>query len=475
MTVTGIKGLEADVKRSMQALGGLPENWVPARPGVDHDVLIVGGGQSGVTAAFALARTGISRFSVIESADEAATGAWRSKARMRVLRTAKRNTGPDLGIPALAFRAWYEAQHGAAAYEAIGRVATTDWIDYLAWVRAQTGVPVRFGTRLVRIEPEPAHDRLRVHLDVNGVARVETVRKVVLATGAVGGGVPNIPEVIRTGLPADRYAHSDAAIDFAALKGRDVAVLGGGSSAFDAAAVALEAGAATVRLLVRADDLVRASPGKQAVYPGVANNFFDLPDEKRWRLARFLRARSPGPMTETVLRATAFSNFHIHLATEVKAAAVENGRIALRLDDELRHVDFVILGTGYTIDPALRPELADVADEIATWGDRPATAGAPRTPALRYPYLGDGYQFTERHPGAAPWLADIHCFNYSAITSYGRHVGDVSSLATGIPRLVAAVSRDLFLADFDAHHERITGASGVELTGEEYAHAVWRG
>ncbi|MEC5386424.1 NAD(P)/FAD-dependent oxidoreductase [Uliginosibacterium sp. H3] len=478
-TAEALEQLEKEVARSLRYLGDAPENWVPSREGVDHDVLIVGGGQSGVTTAFGLRRNGIHNVSVIDSADENTVGAWQTKARMRVLRTAKKNTGPDLGIPALSFRAWYETQHGEAAYEAITRVATSDWIDYLAWVRKTLRVPVRFGTRLLRVEAVRASsegvDFFRLHLEAEGKAFVETARKIVLATGAVGGGLPFIPQLIEQ-LPANLRAHTDDAIDFAALAGKRVAVIGAASSAFDAAGVALEAGAARVHLFARSADVVRASPGKQVTYPGAANHFFDLPDTERWRLAQHLRGRSPGPMLETVQRATRFDNFHLHFNASVRGATLIEGGVELDVDGELFEFDYVIAGTGYRIDAALRPELAAFAEDIAVWADKPVVDAErdAQSSALRFPYLGAGYEFTEKVPGRAPLLRNIHCFNYSAITSYGRHVGDVSSLTTGVPRLVSAISRDFFLEDYDLHLQRITGSGAFELTGAEYAHSIWQ-
>ena len=62
-------------------------------------------------------------------------GPWLNFARMRTLRTPKYLTGPDLGIPSLTPRAWYEAQHGAGSWEALGLIPKETWADYLRWYR----------------------------------------------------------------------------------------------------------------------------------------------------------------------------------------------------------------------------------------------------------------------------------------------------------------------------------------------------
>jgi hypothetical protein len=104
---------DAGARQALRLIGPDPQNWVPDRPGIDHNVVIVGGGQSGCALAFALRRAGIGRLSVIDMApDEASAGVWLNAARMNVLRTPKTLPGPELGIPAFGFQAWYEARHG---------------------------------------------------------------------------------------------------------------------------------------------------------------------------------------------------------------------------------------------------------------------------------------------------------------------------------------------------------------------------
>src|SRR5713101_4903539 len=117
-----------DVAReALRLIGPDPQDWVPERPGpdgrpIDHNVMIVGGGQSGCAFAFGLRRAGIGAVLVIDMAkSEARAGVWLNAARMNVLRTPKTLPGPELGIPALGFQSWYEARHGHAAYAAFER------------------------------------------------------------------------------------------------------------------------------------------------------------------------------------------------------------------------------------------------------------------------------------------------------------------------------------------------------------------
>src|SRR3954468_6765556 len=127
---------DADARTALRLIGPDPQNWVPDRTGIDHNVAIVGGGQSGCAFAFALRRAGIGRVSIIDMAvDEPEAGIWLNAARMNVLRTAKTLPGPELGIPALGFQAWYEARHGREAYATIERIPRAAWAEYLAWYR----------------------------------------------------------------------------------------------------------------------------------------------------------------------------------------------------------------------------------------------------------------------------------------------------------------------------------------------------
>ena len=128
---------DADAGNALRLIGPDPHNWVPDRPGIDHNVAIIGGGQTGSTLAFALRRAGIGKVTVMDAApDEARAGIWLTAARMQLLRTPKNLPGPELGIPALGFQAWYEARHDEAAYAALDRIPRTDWADYLSWYRA---------------------------------------------------------------------------------------------------------------------------------------------------------------------------------------------------------------------------------------------------------------------------------------------------------------------------------------------------
>ncbi len=469
---------DAGARAALRLIGPDPANWVPDREGIDHNVLIVGGGQTGCAFAFALRRAGIGKVSVIDAApDGGAAGIWQTTARMNVLRTPKTLAGPELGIAALGFQAWYEARHGAEAYAAFERIPRQAWVDYLAWYRDFLDIPVRYGTRLNRIEP--VEGCFRLHFDTG----VETTRKIVIATGFEGSGGIAVPDMLRE-LPKRLWAHAAEDIDFAALAGKKVAVIGGAASAFDAAAVALEAGTKSVHLFARRPQLAATPINRSRGYPGAYDNYYSLPDAVRWHQAiRYRRAGSTAPQ-DAIERVLKHDNFHLHLAAPWVSARAEEGGIVAEAADGAGcladgaltwRFDFAIAGTGYAADPTLRPEFAEFARYILLWRDRYVPPADEEDPFLgAHPYLGPGNEFIEREPGAAPYLKDIHCFNPAGFVSFGVPVGDVPSMKRGHPTVTAQISRDLFLADIEYHQRRMTGDVPADFGPELYAKAVWK-
>lgn len=455
--------------RALELLGPAPANWIPPAEGIDRDVVVVGAGQSGTAIAFALVRAGITNIEVLD-AEEGTPGVWRNRAYMARLRTPKINRGPDLGIPELTFRAWYETRNGAAAYGSFDTVPREAWDDYLGWLRRILAIPVRTGTRLNLVTR--ANRRFELELEENGAPVRLSARKLVLATGIGGSGGATLPEVLR-GLPRSLVTHSYDRIDFEAFRGKRIGILGAASSAFDIAASALEHGAAEVRLFSRGGELAHFTQLRATAY-GAIDGFHVLPDADRWEIARLIRQRGPAPSKDTLARALRHRGLHLHLAAPWrKARSVEGAAVEVETDAGTFLFDAVVAGTGFTYDPTRTPELAALAPQIALWGDRYTPPAAKRDPELaRFPYLGAGYEFTEKHPGTAPFVRDIHCFTPAAIASFGRFVSDVASLATGVPRLVSAITESFVLADRGHHVARMTQQPADDIAFSDYAAAV---
>jgi hypothetical protein len=69
----------------------------------------------------------------------------------------------------------------------------------------------------------------------------------------------------------------------------------------------------------------------------------------------------------------------------------------------------------------------------------------------RYPYLGPHFQLMERTPGAAPFLKDVHLFNWAATASLGISGSSITGMKFALARLVRGLVRDLYLAVADQH------------------------
>jgi cation diffusion facilitator CzcD-associated flavoprotein CzcO len=457
-----LEALERRVQQELEFLGYPARSWVPPRQRAGApvlDVLIVGGGQAGLAACFGLKRERIGNVEVLDAKPAGLEGPWVDFARMITLRTPKHVTGPDLGIPSLAPRAWFEARHGAEAWDRLGKIDRHDWQDYLGWYRRVLDLPVRNGVRVTAIRPDG--DLLAAEVDGG---EVRLARRIVLATGIEGGGRWQIPRTIADNLPADRYAHTAQAIDFAALRGKRVGVLGGGASAFDNAATALEAGVASVDLCIRRPALPRVNPYRWMENAGYLGHFAELPDALRWRMTRRIFDMNQPPPQDTLWRCQAFDSFALHAGSPWMRVALDGDAIAVETPGRTFAFDFLIIGTGFTVDLALRPALSHLASEIATWGDRYAPpAGEEHVALAQFPYLASDCSFTAKLPGTAPHLSHIHDFTFATMPSLGLTGGSISGLKYGVRRLVSGIARSLFLEDGEAHCADLLAYDDLEL------------
>lgn len=415
------------------------------------DVLIIGGGQSGLAAAFALRKERVANVRIVDRQLAGLEGPWTTYARMHNLRTPKAVTGPDLGIPSLTPRAWFEARFGAEAWQRIDTMPRGAWHEYLLWYKDVLGLEVENGTSVESILPHGDSDVLRADIVTPRGRDVVYARKIVLATGLEGSGTWRIPDVVSRHLPPEKFAHSSQLIDFSQLKGRRVAVLGAGASAFDNAAAALESGATNVDLFVRRAKLPQVNPLYWMNFSGVLGHFCELPDLHRWRFGlHFIRSATPPPPL-SVARCRRFVNFELRLGEPWQAALDRTVGFKVASPKEEYEFDFVICATGVDPDPRNRPELKAIAQEIALWQERFTPPAGEECDTLgSYPYLGPSFEFTERRVGSAPWLRNIHNFNFGAVASMGN-VGGAPSLRFAVPRLIAAIVRDLFVSDADTY------------------------
>jgi len=464
MKPNSLAQLEQDLARDLQLVAYPEAAWVPPHHHGDTpvlDVLIVGGGQGGLAVAAGLLRERITNILVVDEMPQGEEGIWTRYARMHTLRTPKHIGGPDLGLPSLSFQAWFEAQHGAEAFQGFKYIAKEQWQAYLGWFRRVLNVPVQNKTRFTGVRPLGAY--LQATVVSGGLERQLLTRKLVLASGIETSGYWWMPDEIAA-LPGTLRAHTEEAIDFDALRGKRVAVIGAGASAFDNAAVALERGAAQVRMFCRRRELQRVQPYKILAYPGFLRHFGSLDDATRWRTMNHLLTIREALTRETWERVTSHANVEIITGAPIEGVRLEGNVVHLHTPGGDHAADFVIAGTGFEMNLASRPELAGVAEHVASWADRYEPPLEERSRRLgRYPYLDPGMAFTEKNPGAAPWIGGIHCFNFGATLSFGPSGSSISAMKFAVPRLVQAIGRDLFRADFAIHEKQISSYDTPEF------------
>jgi cation diffusion facilitator CzcD-associated flavoprotein CzcO len=446
--------LEAQVRDDLAKTSHPSAPWLEPKRAPDGqpalDVLIVGGGQSGLTIAFGLKRSQVTNILIIDKAGEGKEGPWLSYARMHTLRSPKDFTGPDLDTPSLTYQSWHEARFGKENWQALDLIPRKLWAEYLVWFKRAVGLTVRNGCELLEIGPA-ADGLLAATVAYQGATSILYARKVVLATGQEAMGNWTIPEPLRH-LPSRLVARPSDPIDFAALAGRTVAVIGAGATAFDNAAAALEAGAAEVHLLCRRAKIQVIQPYRWLTFRGFLRHFCDLDDVWRWRFMRAILELREGFPQATYDRCARFSNFHLHQGSPVETAQEVGDGIQLQTPRGALSAHFVISGAGTEIDFAERRELKKFAGNIATWVDRYQPPDDEQSPRLgRYPYLADDYAFTERVAGATPWINNIHLFAFASTMSFGPSGSSINAMTTAIPKLVYGLTRGLFRADIERH------------------------
>ena len=437
----GLADLEALARRELAQLNYPANNWVLPREGL-LDVLVVGGGMCGQTASFALLREGVRNLRCVDRAVRTREGPWATFARMDILRSPKHLTGPDLGVASLTYRAWHEAKYGVAHWQQLHKIPRLDWADYLMWVRETVEIPVENEREVLSVSPQA--DFVEVRL------RSETLRcrKVVLAMGREGSGAPRWPFKNK---PEGVY-HSADEIHFKGLKGKRVGVLGAGSSAFDNAAEALEAGAAQVVMFARRPHLPQVNKSKWASFPGFQHGYAHLDDASRWRFYTYILSEQVPPPYESVLRCEKHAGFSIRFSKGWNDMAHET-------------FDAVIVATGFDVNLLDRPEVAPFRDAIETWRSHVPSAEAEKFPEeARFPYLGDAFQLK----GSAPGIGRVHVFNWGSTLSHGALAGDIPGIETGVRRLVSGIVRDLFVEDADRYWERVQTHNEDELKPTRY-------
>jgi len=277
-------------------------------------------------------------------------------------------------------------------------------------------------------------------------------------------GAWRVPDAIAA-LPRSLWAHSAEAIASQRLAGRRVLVLGAGASAFDNAAVALEAGAASVTLLARRAALPRVNPNRWMEFAGYLEHFPDLPDATKWGWLRHLMAVNQPPPQESWDRCARHRHFRVVTGAPLLAACAEGAEAVLETPQGAFRGDFVIAATGLVLDLRARSELAAIAPHMARWRDRYTPPPGEEDATLgAFPYLDPSFALT----GNAEWLGRIRTYGYAAFLSMGC-TGGISTLGPAVRRMVAGIRREIFLRQAPQHEAELLAYSEAELTDTRLA------
>jgi cation diffusion facilitator CzcD-associated flavoprotein CzcO len=388
--------------------------------------------------------------------------------KMWTLRSPKHVTGPDLGVPSLAPRSWFEAVYGEDGWERLGKWPRETWQAYLDWYRDTLELPVRNEARLVAIHPDPEVG-LRLEVDLlDERRRVDVLaRKLVLATGLEGMGGWYVPPCVAT-LPGDLWSLASDTVESSVFAGRSIGMLGAGATAWDRAADLLEHGAASVTMFMRRAEILQANPFRYMEKAGYLRHYASMDDARKWRWMTAIFRFGQPPTQDGVNRCAAFPSFRLMSSTNWRGTTAVEGdarRQVEVLDDrgQRTRFDHLFVGCGFSVDAANRPELAPFAHLIARWRDRFPIPAEDRDEWLAdYPYVDRSLAFVERIPGTAPFLKDIHCFNYGATMTNAHSGASLSGMKYGIVPLVDGITRDLWDADEPYHYERTRTWAAVD-------------
>jgi cation diffusion facilitator CzcD-associated flavoprotein CzcO len=251
------------------------------------------------------------------------------------------------------------------------------FLDYADWFRAQKGLDVSE----VRVETIERDDDggFRATLDDGDTIEADAV---VAAPGIASFGVQ--PDWIGE-LSPDRWAHTCDVIDFDDLAGRRVLIVGGRQSAYEWAALMVDAGVARIDVVHRHDEPAFAAADWSFVNPlvettiGTRGWWRSLPQSEREAIAARFWAEGRLKLEPWLTPRLAAGDVRRHARTQVEEVQ-ENDAVNVRLSDgDHLRVDRVVLATGYRADMSTVPYLAGVLDGIEQQEGFPVLDAGMRT------------------------------------------------------------------------------------------------
>jgi thioredoxin reductase len=248
----------------------------------------------------------------------------------------------------------------------VSPVPLATFLDYADWFCTRTG-----------LEPRPTFVSSLEQTDGRLIASFEDGQRLSADTVVAAPGLahfPVIPDWVPGSLPETKWSHTSALVRFDKLRGARVLIVGGRQSAFEWAALLVEAGARAVDVAYRHD-----TPSFETAHWGfvdelidktvrIAGWFRNLPEaehdaiaQRFWKEGRLkLEPWLPPRLPDAVVR--------MRPRTEVAGSSVlASGEIDVELSNgERLTVDHVVLATGYEPDLGNVSYLRPLLDRIET-------------------------------------------------------------------------------------------------------------
>ena len=206
-------------------------------------------------------------------------------------------------------------------------------------------------------------------------------------------------------------------------------------------------------MFMRRAQILTANPFRYTEKAGFLRHYASMGDADKWRWMQAIFAFGQPPTQDGVDRCAAFPNFALHGGATWTAARETTAGIEITASDgTVEAFDHLFIGCGFSPAAEGRPELAGLAGLIRTWRDAHVPPPDQQDDwLLGFPYLNRDLSFVERHPGEAPWLKDVHCFNYGATVTNAHSGGSLSGIRYGIEPLIHGITYDLWRADEPRH------------------------
>ncbi len=468
----GLEQLEKQVEQDLQYLNLPIANWVLSGHQASEqrlDVAIIGGGMSGISAAFALKLRGMQGV-VFDQAISGQEGPWIKPALMETLRSPKQVVGPAMASPSLTFQAWFKAQFGDDEWQALDKIPRLQWGEYLQWFKKITDPVIYNQYQLIDIQPSASGVALYFSTP-EGVKKYHA-KQVILAMGMTAFSEANIPDFIKQ-IPQQYWEHAYDGTDYRRFKGLDIGVVGYSAGAMDSSATALEQGAKSVEILIRASDMPRVNRGKAAGSPGFTHAYQHFTDAQKWHYSQYVaQAKTPAPHGST-LRVSRHNNAFFNFNSPITQVKLVANKLHVSTPNECFILDYLILATGYRINWQQDRAFSAISPLIKTWADvYTPPKGEENDDLASHPYLGDNFELQTKEANSISGLDRLYCFNLAASVSMGPVIGLIPGTNTGAERLADYIASQLYSMHAEAHLNLVKTSVEHELLGDEWTAAV---